>query len=59
MSVQVTGEAELKRILLSLGKDMEDALRAGVFLTAQQIRTHAIKSIQEQAPGAWLFKNPK
>lgn len=57
MSVQVTGEAELKRILLSLGKDMEDAMKKGVFLTAQQIRTHAIKSIQNQSFGTYVTRS--
>ena len=57
MSVQVTGEAELKRILLSLGKDMEDAMKKGVFLTAQQVRTHAIKSIQAQGFGTYVTRS--
>lgn len=57
MSVQVTGEAELRRVLNSVGKDMEDAMSKGVFLTAQQIRTHAIKSIQEQGFGTYVIRS--
>ena len=54
---KIQGEDELKRRLLSLGKDMESAMIAGVFLTAQQVRTHAIKSIQEQSFGTWTKRS--
>ena len=51
MSVTVTGVNELKRKLKSLGSSMEDAVFGGVILTANDIRTDAVKSIQKQSPG--------
>lgn len=51
MSITVSGEKELKRKLLSLGTSMDDALLGGVILTANDIRTDAIKSIQAVSPG--------
>jgi HK97 gp10 family phage protein len=57
VSAVITGQEELKRVLLSLGRDMEQALAQGVFLTAQQIRTHAIKSIQEQGFGSYVQRS--
>ena len=51
MSITVSGEKELKRKLLSLGASMDDALLGGVILTANDIRTDAIKSIQAVSPG--------
>ena len=57
MSVQVTGEAELKSKLLSLGRDMDKALANGVFLTANDVRTDAIKSIQEQSFGSYVQRS--
>lgn len=51
MSVQVTGEAELKRKMAMLGDQMAQAADEGVFVTAQEIRTYAIRSIQDQSPG--------
>ena len=57
MSVQVTGEAELKSKLLSLGREMDTAIANGVFLTANDIRTDAIKSIQEQSFGSYVQRS--
>lgn len=57
MSARITGQDELKRILLSLGKDMEKALAQGVFLTAQDVRTAAVKSIQEQGFGSYVQRS--
>ena len=51
MSVQVTGAQELKAKMLKLGSQMEQAAEEGVFITAQDVRTYAIKSIQDQSPG--------
>jgi HK97 gp10 family phage protein len=52
MSVTVTGTAELKAKMLKLGDQMEIAAEDGVFITAQDVRTAAIKSIQDLSPGA-------
>lgn len=57
MSFTIKGEEELERRLLSLGADMEDALKKGVLLTAQQVRTHAIKSITEVSQGATVRRS--
>jgi len=54
---KIVGEDELKRTLLSLGKDMEDAMIKGVFLTANQVRTSAIKSIQAPSFGTWTKRS--
>ena len=51
MTIRVTGAAELKRKLKSLGADMNEALMGGVILTANEVRTHAIKSIQQTSAG--------
>lgn len=57
MSVTVTGMEELKRKLNMLGDQMEQAVDAGVMVTAQAVRTHAIKSIQEQSPGQVVMRS--
>lgn len=57
MSVTVTGGDELAKDLLALGKDMESALEKGVFITAQQVRTTAIKSIQQDNFGIWVKRS--
>lgn len=57
MSVKITGDDKLQRTLISLGKDMEDAMVAGVFLTANRVRTHAIKSIQGNSMGTWVKRS--
>ena len=51
MTITVSGEKELKRKLLSLGASMDEALLGGVILTANDIRTDAIKSIHGVSPG--------
>lgn len=51
MTITVSGEKELKRKLLSLGVSMDEALLGGVILTANDIRTDAIKSIHGVSPG--------
>ena len=51
MSVSVTGAEELRAKMIQLGEQMEQAAEEGVFITAQDVRTYAIKSIQEQSPG--------
>lgn len=51
MSVTVTGAAELKARMVKLGDQMEIAAEEGVFITAQDMRTYAIKSIQDLSPG--------
>lgn len=51
MSVSVSGDKELNRKLNKLGFKMMAAIDAGVFITAQDIRTDAIKSIQNQSTG--------
>ena len=51
MTMVVTGATELKRKLKSLGASMEDAIFGGVILTANDIRTDAVKSIQKHSPG--------
>lgn len=57
MSVSVTGSEELKRKMLMLGDKMGQAAHDGVFITAQDIRTHAIKSIQDQSPGQLVMRS--
>ncbi len=51
MSVTVTGTDELKRKMLMLGSQMQEAATEGVFVTAHEVRASAIMSIQEQSPG--------
>lgn len=51
MSVIVTGSDELKRKMLMLGDQMEKAADQGVYLTAENVREYAIKSIQTVSPG--------
>lgn len=57
MSVSVTGGEELKRNMLRLGDKMGQAAHDGVFITAQEIRTTAIKSIQDQSPGQLVMRS--
>ena len=51
MSVTVTGDKDLARKLNKLGVKMNSAIDMGVFITAQDVRTDAIKSIQNQSTG--------
>ena len=57
MSVSVTGGDELRRKLMSLGPDMLNAVDQGVEVTAGDVRTFAIKSIQEQSPGQMVKRS--
>lgn len=51
MTVTVSGDKELNRKLNKLGIKMMAAIDAGVFITAQGVRTDSIKSIQTQSTG--------
>ena len=51
MTVTVSGDKDLNRKLNKLGLRMGKAIDAGVFITAQDVRTDAIKSIQSQSTG--------
>jgi HK97 gp10 family phage protein len=51
VTVTVTGDKELNRKLNKLGIKMGKAIDDGVFITAQGVRTDAIKSIQNKSPG--------
>lgn len=53
----ITGDEQLTRDLLALGKDMEKAIGKGVFLTAQGVRTTSIKSIQNQSFGSYVQRS--
>ena len=57
MSVQVTVWGALKDKLDSLGNAMHKAAADGVFITAQDVRTTAVKSIQEQSMGIWVTRS--
>lgn len=57
MSVTVTGSKELQRKMLQLGEQMALAADQGVFLTANDVRTFAIKSIQAQSPGRAVMRS--
>ena len=53
----ITGTEELKRNLKALGKDMAKALSTGVFITANDIRTDAIKSIKQPSFGTHVRRS--
>lgn len=57
MSVNITGDKELSRKLNKLGFKMMEAIDAGVFITAQDIRKDAIKSIQNQSFGSYVQRS--
>jgi HK97 gp10 family phage protein len=57
VTIQVKGVAELKKKLKSLGASMEDAIFGGVILTANEIRTDAIKSIQNKSSGSQVQRS--
>jgi len=57
VTVQVTGVAELKQKLRSLGGSMEDAIFGGVILTANEVRNSAIKSIQNKSGGTQVQRS--
>lgn len=51
MSVKVSGMRNFQDQIRKLGASFDDAVDQGVFVTAQEVRTYAIKSIQEQSAG--------
>ena len=51
MSVKVTGLRDFKVQMQKLGAAFDDAVDDGVFVTANDVRTYAIKSIQETSSG--------
>ena len=51
MSVKVTGQRDFKRQMQKLGAAFNDAVDDGTFVTANEIRTYAIKSIHEVSSG--------
>ena len=51
MSVKVTGSRDFSRQMKRLGSAFNDAADAGTFVTANEIRTYALKSIQEVSSG--------
>lgn len=57
MSFKIEGDAELKRRILAFGKDMEQAMFEGVMLTANDVRTDTVKSIQEISAGTQVQRS--
>ena len=57
MSMKITGDIELTATLRRLGADMQDAVDKGVFVTAHEVRTTAIKSIQSQSAGRMVSRS--
>jgi HK97 gp10 family phage protein len=51
VSISISGDKELRANLKRLGFQMNDAVDKGVMLTAQEVRTTAIKSIQAKSQG--------
>ena len=51
MSVKVTGMRDFQSQIKKLGAAFSDAVEQGTFVTAQEIRTYAIQSIQEVSSG--------
>lgn len=51
MSVKVTGTKSFQLAMKKLGNSFDDAVDQGVFVTAQEVRTTAVKSIQEVSAG--------
>jgi HK97 gp10 family phage protein len=51
VSISISGDKELRANLKRLGLQMNDAVDKGVMLTAQEVRTTAIKSIQTKSQG--------
>jgi HK97 gp10 family phage protein len=51
VSVKITGERDFSRAMRRLGVAFNDAVDKGTFVTANEIRTYAIKSIQETSSG--------
>ena len=61
MKAQLTGTAELKRALAEFGINADKELAAIVRGTAQNVRTHAIKSVQRGPKTGEVYtkKNPR
>ena len=57
MSMKITGDIELAATLRRLGAGMQDAVDKGVFVTAHEVRTTAIKSIQSQSAGRMVSRS--
>ena len=51
MSVKVSGMRNFQTQMRKLGDSFDEAVDQGVFITAEEVRTYAIKSIQEVSPG--------
>ena len=51
MSVKIIGQRDFKNKMKMLGDAFGDAVDGGAFVTANEIRTDAIKSIQAVSPG--------
>ena len=51
MSVKVTGMRDFKSQIAKLGPLFSDAVDQGVFVTADEVRMSALKSIAETSPG--------
>ena len=51
MSVTVTGMRDFKSQIKKLGPLFSDAVDQGVFVTSEEVRAYAVKSIQETSPG--------
>ena len=51
MSTKITGMKDFKSQMRRLGVAFDDAVDQGVFVTAGDVRTYAIKSIQEVSSG--------
>jgi len=51
MTVKLTGVRDFQTQMRKLGSSFNEAVENGVWVTAQEVRTYAIKSIQEASPG--------
>ena len=57
MSVKVSGVKDFKFAMDRLGDAFNDAVTEALFLVANDIRTHAIKSIQTQSFGSYVKRS--
>tara|TARA_R110000796_G_C14314481_1_gene407018 strand:- start:76 stop:531 length:456 start_codon:yes stop_codon:yes gene_type:complete len=55
--ITVTGVKDFKFAMDRLGKSFDDAVTEGLFLVANDIRTHAIKSIMQQSFGTHVRRS--
>ena len=51
MSTKITGQRDFSRAMKRLGVAFDDAVDKGTFVTANEIRSYAIKSIAETSSG--------